>query len=106
MQSDETTLPLTEEAAELQRVLQEWESITSALVAALHEQAGAARSANWHPHFEQIVSALHRYQELCRHEMAQIGLWREDGLDAEEVHEHIWEQGDRLAKWLGRMIGA
>jgi len=105
MQSDETTVPLPEEAAELQRVLEEWENITSALIAALHEQVGTNRGANWHPHCEQIVSALQRYQELCRHELEQIGFWRADGLEPEEVHEQIWEQGDRLAKWLERMVG-
>jgi len=31
---------------------------------------------------------------------------REPTLGPEEVHEQIWEQGDRLAKWLERMIGA
>ncbi|MBA2431847.1 MAG: hypothetical protein H0V56_06985 [Chthoniobacterales bacterium] len=98
-------MPLTEEAAELQRVLHEWENITSVLIATLHEQVDSARPANWHPHFEQIVSALHGYRELCRREIEQIGLWREDGLEPEEVHEQIWEQGDRLAKWLSRMIG-
>ena len=105
MQSDETTLPLTDEAAELQRVLFEWENITAQLIAALREHVGTALGANWHPHFGQIVTALGRYQELCRHELEQIGLWRADGLEPEEVHKQIWEQGDRLAKWLERMIG-
>ena len=35
---------------------------------------------------------------------SSFGLWREDGLQPDEVYERVWDIGDRLAKWLNRMM--
>lgn len=104
MKSDEAIEPVDEDVAALKCALTEWESITAQLLEQLHSDVRSDRAANWRPHVDQIVRAIVRYRALCREELGKVGGWREDGLDPLDVHQLVWEQGDRLAKWLARMV--
>ncbi|MGI8819478.1 MAG: hypothetical protein ACR2ID_01180 [Chthoniobacterales bacterium] len=104
MRSDETLEPIDETVAALRTALLEWEHIATRLIEQLHADVASNRPANWRPHFAQMVKALLHYRQTCRKELGQIGLWREDGLETEELHESLWEQGAGLATWLERMV--
>ncbi|MFL6583284.1 MAG: hypothetical protein ACJ8KU_02060 [Chthoniobacterales bacterium] len=106
MRPDDVTEPVDRETAELKRCLSEWAGLAGELLDLLHQQVNGESSTNWRPHFDQIVRAVTHYRDRCRSEIAQIGRWREDELETGEVHEMLWEQGDRLAKWLQRMVGS
>lgn len=95
-------------AEELRVALEDYAATTTALLLALQTsaEAGAEESRNWRPHIAQMGAALARFTELCRDEIGKIGLWREDQPDPEEVHELVWEEGDRLVRWLQRMMGS
>ena len=101
MQSDEQ-MEQGVPVEDLKRTLAEWEHIASAILVLLQDEGDDG--ANWRPHLEQIRTAVQRYRDVCLHERAQLGLWRRDGLAPGEVYERLWEQGDRLAKWLQRMM--
>lgn len=94
-------------AEELRGTLEDYAMTTEALLARLQicAETEAEEARNWRPHIAQMQRALTQFLELCRSEMEKIGLWREDGLDPEEVHELVWEEGERLVRWLNRMIG-
>ena len=94
-------------AEELRVALEDYAATTAALLWALQASAEAepGTSSNWQPHLAQMLAALARFGELCREEIEKIGLWREDGPDPEEVHEMVWDEGERLIRWLKRMIG-
>ena len=92
-----------EESAALRCALTEWEQIAAQLLEVVYEAADREQSANWRPHRDQIAAAVMHFRNLCRAQLEQIGVWREDELQPEEVREWIWGEGDRLAKWLQRM---
>ncbi|HSH38734.1 MAG TPA: hypothetical protein VK993_08105 [Chthoniobacterales bacterium] len=102
MQSDDATEPLY--LQELRQSLAEWAAISSQMIDLLHETAGSERSRNWRPHFTQIVMAVQTFGDRCRSEAEAFGLWRVDGLEADDVFERIREQGQRLVDWLQRMM--
>ncbi len=104
MKSDEAIESLDSATVELKRSLLEWEGIASQILELLHNQLHCEPAANWRPHCDQIVGAVQRYRDRCRCELEQIGLWREDELEVDEVHELMWDEGDRLAKWLQQMM--
>ncbi|HEX8076243.1 MAG TPA: hypothetical protein VF511_00400 [Chthoniobacterales bacterium] len=94
-------------AEELRGALEDYAQTTEQLLVALHTsaQAESEESINWRPHLSQMQAALDRFRKLCRAEIEKIGLWCEDTLDPEEVHEVVWDEGDRLVRWLQRMMG-
>ena len=92
-------------AEALRVTLEDYAATTTALLWALQTRAEAEESSNWQPHIAQMRAAVAQFQKLCRNEIEKIGLWREDGPDPEEVHEMIWNEGDRLVGWLRRIIG-
>ncbi len=94
-------------AEELRVELEDYAATTTALLWALQTSAEAKgeESSNWQPHIAQMRETLARFRNLCRDEIEKIGLWREDGLDPEDVHEMIWNEGDRLVRWLKRIMG-
>jgi hypothetical protein len=51
-------------------------------------------------------AALSHFAELCRDEIDNLGYWHADGRDVEEIHETVWDEGERLVRWLKRMLGA
>lgn len=104
MQSEETAEPVERDLEELRSSIVEWQGIASQLLEKLRQPALQDQSAHWRPHRSQIERALRHYQDLCRDESQQLGLWREDGLQPDEVYESVWDEGDRLAKWLNRMM--
>ena len=104
MQSDDAAEPIEWDLAELKSDLQEWENIASQIVAGLHAAVDGVRSRNWRPHFAQIVAVVERFRERCYAEAHRLGAWREDGLEPGEVYERVRNEGDRLVKWLNRMM--
>ncbi|MDQ3120253.1 MAG: hypothetical protein M3Q89_11910 [Verrucomicrobiota bacterium] len=102
MQSHEAE-PVERDLEELKNILDEWRSIASELIEMLRQTVDHEESANWGPHVTQIDKVLRQYRDLCDDESQQLGLWREDGLQPDEVYEVVWNEGDRLAQWLTRM---
>lgn len=94
-------------AEELRAALEDYATTTEALMETLQlcVETKAEQSSNWWPHIAQMQMALARFRELCRGEMGKIGLWHEGALDAEEIHELVREEGERLVQWLNRMMG-
>ncbi len=105
MKWNETTEPLGGGIEELRRALEEYDRATTALSDGLHESAAAESTMNWRPHLPQMHAALVTFAELCRDELDNVGLWREDGLEPNEVHDLVWDEGERLVQWLNRMMG-
>lgn len=104
MQSDERAGSLEWNAQQVRELFSEWEKTAAEISVVLHEQAKREPQANWRPHLEQMDHALRSYRELCRAEAEQLGQWRADELQQEEIYEAVWEQGDRLTQWLLRML--
>lgn len=92
---------------ELRATLEDYATTTETLLERLEvcAETDAEESRNWRPHIAQMQAALARFRDLCRSEIEKIGFWREDELDAEEVHELVWGEGEQLVRWLNRMIG-
>ena len=90
---------------DLRDVLGEYAQNTATLMNALHASIDSDESLMWRPHLPQMQAALAHFAELCREELGNLGVWREDGRDLEEIHEQVWEQGERLVCWLNRMLG-
>lgn len=90
---------------DLRRIIEEYAQNTAVLIDALHGSVGRDESLMWRPHLPQMHSALAHFAELCREELENLGEWREDGRDLEEIHEAVWEEGERLVHWLNRMLG-
>ncbi len=105
MQLHETGEPAEREIEKMKSILDEWQSIASELIEMLRQTVDRAESASWRPHLTQIDKALQEYRDLCQDESQQLGLWREDGLQPDEVHEVVWDEGNRLIQWLNRMTG-
>ena len=91
---------------QLKEILEDYARTTSHLMDALHGAAESDESKNWRPHIPQMHAALAHFSELCRDEIENIGSWRTDGRDLEDVHESVWNEGERLVRWLNRMLGA
>lgn len=102
---DKTNKPVLFGTAELQEILEDYAATTSHLIDALHAAAESGESNNWRPHIPQMHAALAHFAELCRDEIANLASWRADGRDLEEVHESVWDEGERLVRWLNRMLG-
>ncbi len=93
-------------AEQLREALEDYAATTTALLWALQLDPEAdAETPVWWPHRAQMRGALAQFGELCRAEIERLGQWDEDGLDPEEVHEMIWDAGNRLVEWLQRMTG-
>lgn len=106
MQSEDAAEPIEWDVTELKRSIDEWEGIAARIMQLLQETAEAVGSQNWRPHAAQITAAVTRFRELCRRESEQLGVWREDGLAADEAYERVWDEADALVKWLSRMMQA
>ena len=89
---------------DLRAILEEYSQNTAALIDALHASAETDESLMWRPHLPQMHSALAHFAELCREELENLDAWREDGRDLEEIHEAVWDEGERLVRWLNRML--
>ena len=90
---------------DLRATLEEYGQNTATLITALHASIETDESLIWRPHLPQMHAALAHFAELCREELENLGAWREDGRDLEEIHESVWEEGERLVRWLNRMLG-
>lgn len=104
MQSDETAEPLEWDLLELQRTLNEWGSLASQMMEHLLVEVHWERSANWKPHLHQLMQRIRHFRDRCREESRQLGHWRADGLQPDEVYELVWADADRLGQWLTRMM--
>ncbi len=104
MQSDDATEPVESGVQEHRQSLVEWAAISSEMIDLLHKTVACDRSRNWRPHFSQIVAAVEAFRARCREEAGEVGCWRLDGLDADEAFERVRDQGNRLVKWLQRMM--
>jgi hypothetical protein len=104
MKSEDAAEPVEWDIAELKRSIEEWEGIASNIIQLPHETADCPASQNWRPHAAQITAVVSRFRELCHMESQQLGLWREDGLAADEAYERVWNEAERLVKWLNRMM--
>jgi hypothetical protein len=103
MQSDDTTEPL--DLQELRQSLREWATISAQMIDLLLSTAGSERSRNWQPHCAQIVKAVGEFGERCRSEAQTVGTWRAaDGMDPDDAFEAIRSEGQRLVRWLQRMM--
>jgi hypothetical protein len=104
---DQKNGPVHFGAEELRATLEEYVANTEALLNRLQfcAETNAEASSSWRPHLWQMHAALSRFRDRCRDELGKISLWREDGLDPEEVHELVWQQGEQVVRWLNRMIG-
>src|SRR4051794_33037693 len=104
---DQRNEPVRFGTEELRLTLEEYLTNTEALLARLQvcAETSAEESSNWRPHLGQMQAALVRFRDLCRAELEKIGLWCEDAAEPDEVHELVWEEGERLVRWLNRMIG-
>jgi hypothetical protein len=97
--------PLDWDLAGIRRGLKEFEADATNLIDGLPDAAVCETSKYWRPHLHQILSAITDFRDLCREELEKIGMWREDGLQPDEVFEFVWDQADRLVNWLNRMVG-
>ena len=105
MQSDDRAEPIEWDVEQLKSAIGEWESVASQILECLERDVAAAdRSANWRPHAGQIAKAVETFRDRCRDEAERLGLWREDGLLADEAYEAVWDEADRLLQWLQRMM--
>jgi hypothetical protein len=103
MKSHDKIEPIEDAAVALSRSLHEWEDIATQILDLLDEQAGSGWSANWHPHLDQMRAVVARFRDGCRAESESANSWLSDEERAAEVHDRMWAEGDRLAKWLHRM---
>ena len=90
---------------DLREILEEYARNTAALIAAFGKSAEAEESLIWRPHLAQMYAAISHFADTIRAELENLGTWRADGRDLEEVHEVVWEEGERLVRWLKRMLG-
>jgi hypothetical protein len=104
MRLNEQPEPIVFGTEDLRRILEEYTATATALLEALHATAACELSPDWRPHLPQMHAALASFAELCRDELEQLGDWRDDGRDAGEVHEFIWNEAERVMRWLKRMI--
>ncbi|MFL6539191.1 MAG: hypothetical protein ACJ8HU_00350 [Chthoniobacterales bacterium] len=91
--------------AQLKEILEDYASTTAQLIDALHASIESGEAMNWRPHLPQMHAALAHFAELCRDEIDNLDCWREGGRDLEERHEFVWDEGERLVRWLNRMLG-
>lgn len=90
---------------QLKEILEDYAATTAKLVGALHDAAQSGEAIDWLPHLPQMHAAVGYFAELCEDELQNLGHWREDGRDLDEVHELVWDEGERLVQWLRRMLG-
>ena len=90
---------------DLRAILEEYAANTAKLIDALHASVETDESLLWRPHLPQMHAALAHFAELCGEELESLGKWVDDGRDCEEIHEQVWEEGERLVRWLNRMLG-
>ena len=106
MTTEDTFQPIGSDVLALRRTLEEWEVITTGLLEVLHrDEENDETSVDWWPHRPRMIAAIEKFRDGCREEHERAGRWRADELDPDDVHELLWDQGDRLAKWLQRMVG-
>lgn len=98
------TQPVVFGAEDLRRILEEYVATATALLEALHSTATCELAPAWRPHLPQMHAALASFAQLCCEELEQLGDWRADGRTAEDVHEFIWNEAERVMRWLKRMI--
>jgi len=89
---------------DLRDILQEYARNTAALLRALQRSAETDESLIWRPHLAQMHTAIAHFAETIRTEIENLGAWRADGRNLEEIHELVWEEGERLVLWLNRML--
>ena len=104
MQSDDRAEPIEWDLQELKNAVAEWENVATQILACLDRDLAAEQSSNWRPHAGQIAKAVRAFRDLCRTEREQLGIWREDGVAADEAYEKVWDEADRLVQWLNRMM--
>jgi hypothetical protein len=104
MQSDDRAEPIEWDLQELKSAVREWESVASQILTCLDRDLATDRSANWRPHADQIAKAVRAFRDLCHEEAEQLGVWRADGIAADEAYEKVWDEADRLVQWLNRMM--
>ncbi|HEV3409826.1 MAG TPA: hypothetical protein VG095_06005 [Chthoniobacterales bacterium] len=90
---------------DLREILEEYVRNTAALLHALRNSADTEESLIWRPHLAQMHRAISHFADTIRTELETLGTWRADGRDLEEIHEVVWEEGERLVHWLNRMLG-
>ncbi|MFL6530836.1 MAG: hypothetical protein ACJ8KX_10235, partial [Chthoniobacterales bacterium] len=103
---DKTNEPVLFGTEQLREILEDYAATTSHLMDALHAAAESGELSNWRPHIPQMHAALAHFAELCSDEIEDLSRWCADGRDLEEVHESVWNEGERLVRWLNRMLGA
>lgn len=99
MKSEDAAEPVEWDVEDLTNTLHEWASLASLMIEHLVTEADLEKSANWRPHLDQIVKTVASFRDHCREGSRCLGLCRED-----ELHDAIWNEADRLVKWLTRMM--
>jgi hypothetical protein len=100
-----TNEPVLFGAEDLREILEEYARNTAALLGALRNSAEVEESLIWRPHLAQMHAAIAHFADTIRTELENLGTWHADGRDLEEIHELVWEEGERLVRWLNRMLG-